>query len=126
MARGNYKAKDLLEMSDEEISFIYHYQNLVEQKREQFITSILGVMWSKEDFEAGQSSAIPERIMLPLSLAVNPNVASYVKSIFDGGGNKSSGSSSVPEGYRPATGEEVVSTGSLSKEDFLKLVGARN
>ncbi len=127
MARGGYRVKDLLDMTDEEISFIYHYQNLVEEKREDFVSTALGVVWSKEDFakkDASGGGPPPDKIFLPLSIALNPNVSSYVGELF---GNSTGGKKSpVPEGYQAAEGEEIVSMESLDKDAFLKMIGKRS
>lgn len=126
MARGGYTVRDLIDMTDEQISFIYHYQNLVEQKREDFLASALGVMWSKEDFKKGEGSGPPpDKVFLPLSVALNPNVSSYVSGLFGMSGTSGEKASAPPEGYRPEEGEEVVSMSSLDKDSFLKMIGKR-
>jgi len=129
MARGGYTVSDINSMSEEEIAFIYHYQDLAIEKQHSYLASILGVVWTRDDVTpaVGKGSSVPpDKILVPLSMAINPNVVSYVSSVFGiGGTEKKETSSSSVEGYTPSSNEKIVSTEGMGKEEFMKLIGKR-
>jgi len=91
----------------------------------------LGVIWEAEEFNKPQvvnntNTGKPDRIFIPLSMAVNPEIITTIKEnlgltkdgkkarTFVGGGD-----------YVPKDGEQITSMGDLSKGDFKKMMGVR-
>lgn len=122
MVRGNYTPNEIKKMTDEEILFIFHYQDLIERERMDSILKSLGVLWDldlmKEIQSGGEGGGGPRsnKIMIPLAAGVNPKIFEMIKNYLG------SGSSAIP-GFTPKEGEKVVPISQLSKEEFLNLVG---
>lgn len=128
MARGGYTFEDIRKMSDVELLFLKHYQEVIKKEQEEFLVSSLGIVWDKKSFEDKMDKGDKpiEKLFIPLSVAVNPEVLDYVRKQFKLG--KGGGKPPLIGGgdYIPKQGEEVVSMGDLSKEDFLRLIGRRS
>lgn len=129
MARGGYTFAEMRQMDSTEILFLLHYQNLAQKEQQEFISSALGIVWNKKDMvehvnESGNSSSKPlEKLFIPLSVAVNPDILDYVKKQFKVS-DKKRGPVFIGGGeYMPKGNEVVNSMEDLSKEDFLKLIG---
>ena len=140
MARGNYTYDDIREWSSEEVYFVYHYQELQVRQQQDFFASAMGIVWDKKQMLAmaakgGEESGKPgkpiEKVFVPLSAAINPQIIEFVKGMFGLGGE---GSLPAPTSqghyigggeYSPKKGEKVVSMSTLSKRDFLALLGRR-
>jgi len=140
MARGGYTPNEIREMEYLEIMFIYHYQEQSIYEQQQFLTSILGVVWEKDKIvssleeskkNVGGVKKPLDKLFIPLSLAVNPDVMDFVQSQFGVGGKLGKVS---PDGviknpyiaggeYIPKAGEVIMSTESMPKDDFLNLIG---
>lgn len=136
MAKGNYTPDQIKDMSDLDILFLHHYQAAVESENQKFITDVLGVLWDAEEFkqpevaEGGEAegSRYPDKLFIPLSMAVNPELVNSVKETmgFAKDGKKTSKAPFIGGGeHIPKKGEVYKSMGELSKEDFKKLIGAR-
>jgi len=126
MARGNYTFDEIRKMSDIELLFLQHYQEIIKKEQEEFFINSLGIVWDKKSFEekleTGGKSI--EKLFIPLSVAVNPDILDYVKKQFN---ISKKGKSSIVGGgdYLPKPGEEIISMGELSKEEFMQLIGKR-
>ena len=131
MVRGGYTPDEISKMSALDLLFINHYQELLETERQKFWTDTLGVIWEAEEFNKPQvvnntNTGKPDRIFIPLSMAVNPEIITTIKEnlgltkdgkkarTFVGGGD-----------YVPKDGEQITSMGDLSKDDFKKMMGVR-
>lgn len=134
MARGGYTFDDIRQMSTSEITFLYHYQRLVVQEQQQFLVSTLGVVWDRESVsqvsaESGSNStpAAPlTKLFIPLSLAINPDVADFVKSQFGVSGASPGKAPYIAGGdYIPKSNENIVSMGELSRDEFLEMIGRK-
>ena len=124
MARGGYTFEQMKQMNETEILFLYHYQNLLQKEQQEFISTALGIVWDKSSLAKSTESGSGDfnKLFIPLSVAINPDILDYVKkqfkvsdkgkSAFIGGGE-----------YMPKANEVVSSMEELSKDDFLKLVG---
>jgi len=134
MARGGYTFDDIRQMSTSEITFLYHYQRLVVQEQQQFLVSALGVVWDRESVSqvsaepgSNSNSAPLNKLFIPLSLAINPDVAEFVKSQFGVSGTGSAGKAPYIAGgdYIPKSNEKIVSMGELSRDEFLEMIGRK-
>jgi hypothetical protein len=122
MARGGYTFDDINGMSPEEVAFVYHYQEVQEQKTHKFIADMLGTIWKAEDLVTPTkttSGGKRDTLLIPLSVAINPKILEYVHQELKKPGGE------VPGhivGYTKQPGEQIVSMASLGKDDFLKKV----
>jgi hypothetical protein len=128
MARGGYTFAEMRQMDSTEILFLLHYQNLAQKEQQEFISSALGIVWNKKDMvENENSSSSPskplEKLFIPLSVAVNPDILDYVKKQFKVSDKKKCPVYIGGGEYMPRGNEVVNSMEDLSKEDFLKLIG---
>lgn len=130
MVRGGYTPDEVKKMSETDILFINHYQELLETEQQKFWTDALGVVWEADEFNKPKSvvtsTGKPDRIFIPLTMAVNPDIVNTIKEnlgltkdgkktqTFVGGGD-----------YVPKEGEQIVSMGDISKDDFKKMMGVR-
>ena len=127
MARGNYTFEEIRKMSDIELLFLQHYQELIKKEQEEFFISSLGIVWDKKSFEEKleKDNKPIEKLFIPLSVAVNPDILDYVKKQFNV--SKIGKSTMIGGGeYMPRPGEEIISMGELSKDEFMKLIGRRS
>ena len=98
---------------------------------EEFITQALGVVWDKKDIiekpNSQKDSKIDrDKLFIPLSVAINPEIMDFVKKQFNVQG-KSKGPAYVGGGtYMPKPNEVISPMDDLSKEEFLKLLGRRH
>jgi hypothetical protein len=124
-------------MTDLEIMFLYHYQELAIKEQQQYLSSILGVVWDKATLvkqmtAGGDDSAKKEslnKLFIPLALAVNPEVLDFVKSQFGmaTGSNEGTTSTYIAGGeYVPKKNEVIRPMSDLSKEEFMKLLGRKS
>lgn len=128
MARGGYTPSDIREMDNDEVLFLYHYQNRAEDRRFEKLGSYLGVLWDLEEVaNPSQSSADQStKLFFPLSTVIKPELMDFVKkkansitttvhnSIIGGGD------------YVKGANEKIIPMSTLSKEDFLKMIGKPN
>lgn len=136
MARGHYTFAQMREMTDIEIMFLYHYQELAIKEQQQYLTSILGVVWDKATLmkqmtpsSEGDAKQSSDELFIPLSLAVNPEVLDFVKSQFGlaKGGSDANKAPYIGGGdYVPKKNEVIRSMSELSKEEFMKLLGRKS
>jgi hypothetical protein len=137
MARGHYTFSQMREMTDIEIMFLYHYQELAIKEQQQYLTSILGVVWDKATLVKQMTSGSGDgakkesldELFIPLSLAVNPEVLDFVKSQFGmaTGSNEGTKSTYIGGGdYVPKKNEVIKPMSELSKEEFMKLLGRKS
>jgi len=127
MARGGYSFDQIKEMDTTQIQFLHHYQDLVQNEWQQFITNALGLVWDRKTFmdrvvDTDSNKEPLEKIFIPLSLAINPDLLDYVKSQF-----KITGKGSLIAGgdYKVKPNEVVKPMSELSKTDFLKMLGKK-
>jgi len=146
MVRGGYTFEQIRKMDSTEILFLHHYQELNKRMYEDFVTQALGIVWDRKDFiekkvevgevgeagKAGEAGAtqqrkIPDKLFIPLSMAINPDINEYVKRQFNVSGGIPSGRPPWIGGgsYAPKPNEVVHSIGDLSKNEFLKMIGKR-
>ena len=131
MARGGYTFEQMQQMDIVEILFLHHYQELNKNMYEEFITQALGVVWDKKDIiekpNSQKDSKIDrDKLFIPLSVAINPEIMDFVKKQFNVQG-KSKGPAYVGGGtYMPKPNEVISPMDDLSKEEFLKLLGRRH
>jgi hypothetical protein len=134
MARGGYTPEQVRGMSQDEIYFIYYYQNKVEEGKVSSLAEMLGVMFDfdKQTFSSQADSdkndtmtlSANNKLYVPLSFIIQPEFAKKVselskekankKSVYIGGGE-----------YRAKDNENIVSMSELSKDEFLALIGRR-
>lgn len=131
MARGGYTFEQVREMSYTELLFLHHYQEMVKNEQQEFIVNALGVVWDKESLvsklNVGTENKPIEKLFIPLSVAVNPDILDYVRKQFNVNSKKPSGPVFIGGGeYMPRPGEEVRSMGDLSKDEFMRLIGRRS
>lgn len=112
-------------MTEEEIYFIYHYQNKTEQKNLDSLGKMLGVIWDLDEaqqaMEKKSDDVQSDRIVLPLSMVINPKVMDIIKNQKP---VKEKSSNFIGSGtYIPKPNEKIVSMGDLSKEEFYKMIG---
>lgn len=128
MARGGYTFEQIRQMDNTQLLYLHHYQILVQKEQQEFLSSALGIVWDKKSLlekTEGDSSTPIEKLFIPLSVAVNPDILDYVKAQFKMSTN-SKGPVHIGGGeYMPKPNEVVTSMGDLSKEDFLKLLGKK-
>lgn len=131
MARGNYTPDEIKRMSDLDVAFLSHYQNLVEEQRQKFWTDALGVIWHRDEFlnksvEGPQVKMIKDSMFVPLSLVIEPNLMDRIRENF---GLTKEGRKRAPHiaggEYVPKTGESIQTMEHLTKEDFKKMFGGR-
>ena len=129
MSRGGYTFEQIRQMSETEILFLYHYQELLRQQDQEFLTNALGVIWEKENLVGKLESDNQkiEKLFIPLSVAINPEILDYVKKQFNlGGKSKATGPAYVGGGeYMPKPNEEIKPMSDLSKDEFMRLIGRR-
>lgn len=126
MARGGYTFDQIRQMDDVEIMFLYHYQNLLQKEQQEFMSTALGIIWDKKDMikSMGSDDGAVDKLFIPLSVAVNPDILDYVKKQFKISDKKSKKPAFIGGGeYMPKANEVVSSMEELSKEEFMKLVG---
>ena len=137
MARGHYTFEDVKDWTREQWYFLFHYQEMDVVRQEEFLTNALGVLWDAKKMRE-QSASGPEgtsvnkdKLFIPLSLAVNPEILSFVNKQFGIASSSSEKGSGVTDGpsyiaggsYKPKSGEVVKSMADMPKEEFLKTVG---
>lgn len=128
MARGNYTPSEIKRMSDLDLAFISHYQNLVEQQRQKFWTDALGIIWDREDFnkksEGPKIKIQNDTMFIPLSLVIKPDLMDSIKENF---GLTKEGSSKAPfvggGDYSPKSNEVINSMDEMSREEFKQMMG---
>ena len=108
---------------------IYEQQN--------FLTSILGVVWDKNSLSESMAESktktkmVLDKLFIPLSLAINPDVMDFVQTQFGMGGKAGKVSNDGVIGnpfiaggeYMPKAGEKIMSMDNMTKEDFMSLLG---
>ena len=118
-------------MDTTQILFLHHYQTLVQREQQDFLSTALGIVWDKKNLIANitdEKSTTPlEKLFIPLSVAVNPEILDYVKKQFK---MSTSGSNNKPPfigggEYMPKSNEVIHSLGDLPKNEFLKMIGKR-
>ena len=131
MARGGYTFDQIKQMSNIELWFLHHYQELVKKEQQEFIVDSLGIVWDKSSFkdklDTGKKQI--EKLFIPLSVAINPDLLTYVKKQFNiaDSSQKSKGPAYIGGGeYMPKTNEVVNSLGDLSKDDFMQMIGKKS
>lgn len=126
MARGNYTFDQVRRMSNEELMFLEYWQAKVEKEKTDYIERMIGVSWDlkafKESIDSTTSSSGNGQLFIPLSLAVNPELYTYLEKQSE---NEGSSSTWVGGGeYKPQSGESIKSVSEIPKDDFLKMIGA--
>ena len=119
-------------MSELDVQFLNHYQVKLEQEHQKFWTDCLGVVWEADEFTkpkpVSSAAGTPDRLFVPLLQGINPDVIELVKENFGltKEGKQKSKQNYVAGGeYSPQKGEEIISMGTLSKEEFKKKMGIR-
>lgn len=129
MARGGYTFEDIQKMDAIKIQFLYHYQNLVQTEWMEFITNSLGLIWDRKTFTeriVDTSKKSIDKLFIPLSLAINPDLLDYVRDQFKVGKHHGHQNSVIGGGeYVPRPNEIVTPMSELSKEEFLALLGKK-
>ena len=128
MARGNYTPDEIKRMSDLDLAFISHYQNLVEQERQKFWTDALGIIWDKGDFlkksEGPKVKIQNDTMFIPLSLVIKPDLMDSIKENF---GLSKDGKKKKPHigggDYNPKANEVIHSMDDISKDEFKRMFG---
>lgn len=127
MARGNYTPDEIRRMSDLDIAFLAHYQNLVEEEKQKFFTDALGIIWHRDDFlKSGEAKPkmVQDKVFLPLSQIIKPEILEGVRKLF---GLTDDGKEKAPHvgggEYIPKKGEQIQSMEHLSKEEFKRMMG---
>jgi hypothetical protein len=119
MAEGGYTPAQIRAMTYEEVLFIYHYQNLAEDRRFSRLAGYLGVIWDLDELARASNDAQSgdtKKVFIPLSMVIRPEIMDYLKQQSGTGGSKTP---YIGGGtYIPKSGEKVVSVGQLSKEEF--------
>lgn len=99
--------------------FYEHWLRKVEEERFDRLGKMLGVIWDRDDVEESReqrSHKVPNRIALPLTLAIEPGLQEQIKKMF---GRKL--------GIRPpewAKTTELVDLFETPREDFIGFVDA--
>lgn len=130
MARGNYTPDEIKRMSDIDIAYISHYQNLVEEQRQKFWTDALGIIWNKADLNTNNDrptvKVAKDTMFVPLSLVIEPNLMERIRENF---GLTKEGKKRAPHvgggEYIPGANENIQSVENLSKEEFKRMFGGR-
>ena len=135
MARGGYTPDDIRKMTYEEILFIHHYQNRTDEERQNFLNTVLGVVWSAEEFiekpqPAGARPPVdtgpPDKMFIPLSMAINPELVQRVKESLGLAKGGNAGKSVIGGGdYMPKENEVIHSMADMSKAEFKRMMGSR-
>jgi hypothetical protein len=127
LARGGYRLADVKDMDNDELLFINHYQNLVESRQAEKFASYLGVYWDLEEFVKNQeeSSGKPStKLFIPLSVALRPEILEYVTKQAGIAVATARHSGVIAGGtYVRDKNEVVIPMSTLSKEDFLRMIG---
>lgn len=137
MARGGYTPDEIRKMDELEIMFIFHHQEMAIYEQQNFLTSILGVVWDKNSLVESMAESktktkrVLDKLFIPLSLAINPDVMDFVQTQFGMGGKAGKVSNDgvianpfIAGGeYMPKPGEKVMSMDNMTKEDFMSLLG---
>lgn len=139
MARGPYTFEEMRNMTSKEVLFLYHYQELALKEKQQYLSNVLGVVWERDTLlrqmgSGSSSDGTPseplKELFIPLSVAIAPNVMDFVKEQFGlSGGSVSGGVEKNPYigggEYIPKKGEVIRSMASLSKDEFMQLLGRK-
>lgn len=114
-------------MSDLDIAFISHYQNLVEQQRQKFWTDALGVIWEREDFVKKADPKVKiqnDTMFIPLSMVIKPDLVDNIKENFGLTKEGSKKKAHVGGGdYNPKSNEVISSMDDMSKDEFKRMFG---
>lgn len=130
MARGNYTPDEIKRMSDLDIAFLSHYQNLVESERQKFWTDALGIIWNRKDLLNNRANSgvkvHKDTMYIPLSTIIDGQLLERIR---EGFGLTKEGNKPTPHigggEYIPSAGENIQSMEHFSKEDFKKMFGGR-
>jgi hypothetical protein len=134
MARGGYTFAEVKDWTREQWYFIFHYQELAISQQEDFLTSAMGVLWDRKSLasrKSGEAGKPRDKLLVPLSLAIKPDLLDFVYRQFGMGGTPSGkgGGGGQPYigggSYKPKKGEVVLSMADMPKDEFLKKVGMR-
>jgi len=122
MARGGYTPSDLREFSPEELMFVYHYQNVNENRMFDRFSYLLGITWDVEDLKRMKTedsrAAKSGKLFFPLASVIRPELVEHLRK------THSSNSGVVGQGeYKKQPGEVIVPMSTLSKEEFLRMIG---
>lgn len=121
MAMGHYTFEDIRSWTSEQLHFAYHYQQLDRMAFLDQIATILGVRWDLNAMRSSQSGGgVGNEVFIPLAATVNPKLLEEIQ--------KMAGKASPSPNSKFETNEnlgEVKSTSSLSKEEFLALLGRK-
>ena len=124
MARGHYTFDDIESWTDEQVYFIWHYQEKVEQAQLEKTAKMLGLLWTKEDFEKTKDKSAPnmDRVFIPLSLILNPklkeewqiekNLGTSSHQNYVGGGE-----------YKTKKDERILSMDQMTADEFKQFMG---
>lgn len=137
MARGGYTPDEIRKMDELEIMFIFHHQEMAIYEQQNFLTSILGVVWDKNSLiesmaeSKNKTKRALDKLFIPLALAINPDVMDFVQTQFGMGGKAGKVSNDGVIGnpfiaggeYMPKAGETIMSMDNMNKEDFMSLLG---
>ncbi len=113
-----------LSQNDELLAWTYRWLRKVEDDGLAALMKILGVLWSRDDVDhmvnSKEGAKVQDEAMIPLALAVNPELREGLQKIFRitkgrwiGGGE-----------YQGRAGDEVVELGDLPPEEFLQWANA--
>jgi hypothetical protein len=128
MARGGYTPKQIREMDDDELSFVYHYMLANEERMFQRLLSALGITWDLEEIKASTQatkstgSGKAAKLYVPLAVGVNPEMYEWVKKQAGGGQNALIGGGE----YVPKAGEVVKPMSEMGKDEFMNLLGRKS
>lgn len=119
-----------LSQNDELLAWTYRWYRKVEDDWFAALMEILGVVWTREHIErivnGKENPTAPDRVMIPLAMAVNPELREGLQKIFRvtkgrfiGGGE-----------YHGRRGEQIVELADLPREEFMQwaqaAIGAMN
>lgn len=122
MARGHYTFDDIESWTDEQLYFVFHYQEKVEQAQMEKMAKMLGLLWTKEDFgKDSNSSANMDKIFIPLSLVINPRLKDewqIEKNLGTAGKGHVGGGE-----YMPKKDEQIVSMDQMTPAEYKEFIG---